>query len=179
VNVASTAGRRVEFEALYERHGRAVWAVAFARWLDAETARDVMQESFLRLWREWEAGQDIQNPRAWLLRVARNLAEDTAKSSFRRNGTAPADYFVGVRSPEPSPAEQLELAERNARVRSVLEELPAGDRDILTLKYAMDYETDAIAELLGIQATAVHMRLSRARQRMAERLSENGMDQHR
>ncbi len=173
MNAASSAGRRGEFEALYERHARAVWAVAFARWLDAETARDVMQETFLRLWREWESGEAIQNPRAWLLRVARNLAEDTAKSSFRRNGTAPAELFNGVRSPSPSPTEQLELAERNARVRSVLEELPAGDRDILTLKYAMDYDADTIAELLGIQVSAVHMRLSRARQRMADRLTEN------
>ena len=105
---ASTPGRRSEFEALYERHGRAVWAVAFARWLDAESARDVMQESFLRLWREWEAGQEIQNPRAWLIRVARNLAEDTAKSSFRRNGTAPPELFIGVRS-EMDPDEVLRL----------------------------------------------------------------------
>lgn len=173
MNAASSAGRRGEFEALYERHARAVWAVAFARWLDAETARDVMQETFLRLWREWESGEAIQNPRAWLLRVARNLAEDTAKSSFRRNGTAPAEHFNGVCSSSPSPTEQLELAERNARVRSVLEELPAGDRDILTLKYAMDYDADAIAEMLGIQVSAVHMRLSRARQRMADRLTDH------
>jgi RNA polymerase sigma-70 factor, ECF subfamily len=179
VKPASSAGRRSEFEALYERHGRAVWAVAFARWLDAESARDVMQESFLRLWREWEAGQEIQNPRAWLLRVARNLAEDTAKSSFRRNGTAPPEQLIGVRSLAPSPSEQMELAERNARVRAVLEELPVGDRDILTLKYALEYDTDTIAEMLGIQSTAVHMRLSRARQRMAERLTEPGADQNR
>ncbi len=180
MNVPSTpgrdagGGRRAEFEALYQRHSRAVWAVAFARWLDADSAMDIAQEAFLRLWREWEAGEEIQNPRAWLLRVARNLAEDYAKSSFRRNGTAPPEQFLGVRSLEPSPTEKLELAERNALVRATLEDLPPGDRDILTLKYAFDYETQEIAEILGIQATAVHMRLSRARQRMADRLGTNG-----
>lgn len=151
-----------------------MWAIAFARWLDADSAMDIAQEAFLRLWREWEAGQEIQNPRAWLLRVARNLAEDYAKSAFRRNGTSPPEQFTGVRSLELSPGEKMELAERNAQVRAILEELPTGDRDILTLKYALDYDTNEIAEILGIQATAVHMRLSRARQRMADRLSENG-----
>lgn len=167
-------GKRREFDALYQRHSRAVWAIAFARWLDADSAMDIAQEAFLRLWREWEAGQDIQNPRAWLLRVARNLAEDYAKSSFRRNGTSPPDQLHGVRSLDLPPGDKLELAERNARVRAILEELPPADRDILTLKYTLDYETHEIADVLGIQATAVHMRLSRARQRMAERLAEHG-----
>ncbi len=176
VNTASKPGRRSEFEALYERHSRAVWAVAFARWLDADTARDVTQETFLRLWREWESGQEIQNPRAWLLRVARNLADDTAKSSFRRNGTAPPEQFLGIGTRELSPIENLEQAERTLSVRKILEELPISDRDILTLKYAMDYDTETIAEILGIQSSAVHMRLSRARQRMADRLSFNGVD---
>ena len=83
-------GRRAEFEALYARHSREVWALAYARWMDADLALDIAQEAFLRLWKHWEAGEaDLQNPRAWLLRVARNLAEDYAKSSFRRNGTTP------------------------------------------------------------------------------------------
>jgi RNA polymerase sigma-70 factor (ECF subfamily) len=56
-----------------------------------------------------------------------------------------------------------------------LSELPAADREVLTLKYALDYESTAIAELLGINTAAVHMRLSRARQRLAERLTEQGV----
>lgn len=148
--------------------------MAYARRLDSELARDIMQEAFLRLWREWETGHEILNPKAWLIRVARNLAEDMAKSSFRRNGTIPAERFSGVLSTWPSPIAQLELKERNEQVREVLNELPVGDRDILTLKYALDYDVETIAELLGIQVTAVHMRLSRARQRMAERLTTYG-----
>ena len=69
------SARRAEFEWLYDQHGREVWALAYARWMDADQATDIMQEAFLRLWKQWEAGETIQNPRAWLLRVARNLAE--------------------------------------------------------------------------------------------------------
>src|SRR5262245_66091832 len=90
---------RAEFEALYARHSREVWAMAYARWMDADLALDIAQEAFLRLWKQWESGEeDIQNPRAWLLRVARNLAEDYAKSSFRRNGTTPPHLMTGVQA---------------------------------------------------------------------------------
>lgn len=163
--------RRAEFESLYEQHSREVWALAYARWMDSDLALDIMQEVFLRLWRQWEAGEDIQNPRAWLLKVARNLAEDYAKSAFRRNGTQPPELLNGVRSSQPGAAEVLERQETFAQLRAVLEELSPADREILTLRYALDYDANTIAERLNVAVTAVHMRLSRARQRLAERLS--------
>lgn len=173
-----TAGvRQADFAALYDRHSREVWAMAYARWLDADTALDIMQEAYMRLWKQWEKGENILNPKAWLLRVARNLAEDFAKSSFRRNGTHPPQLMNGVRSAEPLPLENLEREETFAGLRGVLEQMPEADREILTLRYGLDYNATEIADLLGINATAVHMRLSRARQRLAERLTAQGVVQ--
>ena len=167
--------QRADFEALYQRHSREVWALAYARWMNADTALDITQEAFLRLWKQWEEGEAILNPRAWLLRVARNLAEDHAKSAFRRNGTHPPQTMNGVRSNSPLPEEELERQETFARLRGELDLLPPADREILTLRYALDYNTGEIADLLAINATAVHMRLSRARQRLAERLRAEGI----
>ena len=164
-----------DFKALYQRHGREVWALVYARWMNAETAMDICQEAFLRLWKQWQEGEEILNPRAWLLRVARNLAEDHAKSAFRRNGTHPPQTMNGVQADDPLPIEQLERQETFARIRHELEQLPNADREILTLRYCLDYDTDRIAELLEINHTAVHMRLSRARQRLAERLKVQGV----
>ena len=149
--------------------------MVYARWLNADTAMDITQEAFLRLWKQWQTGEDIINPRAWLLRVARNLAEDYAKSSFRRNGTHPPQTMNGVAAHDSPPLEKLEREETFRQLRGVMEELSEGDREILTLRYALDYNANDIAELLGIQATAVHMRLSRARQRLAERLTAHGV----
>lgn len=169
--------QHADFEALYQRHSREVWALAYARWMNADTAMDIMQETFLRLWKQWEAGERILNPRAWLLRVARNLAEDHAKSAFRRNGTHPPHTMNGVRSNDPVPLERLEREETFAQLRGVLDQLSQADREILTLRYALDYDTDEIADVLAINATAVHMRLSRARQRLADRLKAQGVGQ--
>lgn len=167
--------RRDEFDALYRQFSREVWALAYGRWADADLAMDVTHEAFLRLWRQFEDGEDIQNPRAWLLRVARNLAEDHAKSAFRRNGTQPPELMNGVGSTASPPLDKLVRDEAFAQIRALLEELPVADREVLTFRYALDYDAPKIAEMLGINVTAVHMRLSRARQRLAERLAAEGV----
>ena len=167
--------RAAEFQSLYERHSREVWALAYARWLDADMAMDIAQEAFLRLWKSWEAGESIQNPRAWLLRVARNLAEDYAKSAFRRNGTQPPEHLNGVHGRHVLPLDRMEREETYTLVRGLLDELQPADREVLTLRYAFDYDAQKIAEILGIQTTAVHMRLSRARQRLAQKLTAQGV----
>jgi RNA polymerase sigma-70 factor (ECF subfamily) len=81
----------------------------------------------------------------------------------------------GVRGHEPAPLERLEREETFGQLRGVLAALSPADREILTFRYALDYDTDQIAEVLGINTTAVHMRLSRARQRVAERLKAQGV----
>src|SRR5438105_12659052 len=167
--------RHAEFDALYRKHSREVWRLVYARWLNADLALDIAQEAFLRLWKQWEQGETILNPRAWLLRVARNLAEDHAKSSFRRNGSDPPQIMNGIRSQAPLPLEQLEREETFAQLRDVVTQLSQADRQILTLRYALDYNANQIAEVLAITTTAVHMRLSRARQRLGERLTALGV----
>ena len=164
------------FEEIYDRHSREVWALVYARWLNADIALDIMQETFLRLWKQWQEGSDIVNPRAWVLRVARNLAEDHAKSAFRRNGTQAPQTMNGVQGRDILPLEGMAQAETFGQLRKELEQLPAADREILTLRYALEYDTNKIADMLEINPTAVHMRLSRARQRLAERLTAEGVE---
>lgn len=81
----------------------------------------------------------------------------------------------GVTSHDPQPLDKLEREESFAQLREILEQMPQGDREILTLRYTLDYDAQQIAEVLGINATAVHMRLSRARQRLADRLTAEGI----
>jgi RNA polymerase sigma-70 factor (ECF subfamily) len=173
----STGGsRHAAFDALYQRHNREVWALAYARWMDRDTALDITQEAFLRLWKQWESGEEIQSPRAWLMRVARNLTEDYVKSAFRRNGTLPPQLMNGVASHAPNPLDAMERNETFAQIQAVLQELSPADRHLLTLRYGLDYDAGQIAEMLEIQTTAVHMRLTRARQRLAERLTAEGVE---
>jgi RNA polymerase sigma-70 factor (ECF subfamily) len=139
--------------------------------MSAELAQDCTQEAFLRLWQQWQRGQDVRNPRAWLVRVARNLAQTHVRSAFGRNGTQPPPLLYELPAREPSPPECLEQQETCAWVRQALARLRPADRRILTLRYALGYTPHQISEALAVPASAVNMRLSRARRRVAERLA--------
>ena len=168
---------RKEFEAVYAQLHRAVWALAFARWMDSDSALDIMQETFLRYWKQCESGQKFDNPKAWLMRVARNLAEDYAKSAFRRHGTLAPELLGIFPSKAQLPHEVLQREEAFQQIRGVLEDMPSADREVLTMRYALDQDAPQIAEFLGVPVTAIHMRLSRARQRLAEKLTAIGVTQ--
>jgi RNA polymerase sigma-70 factor (ECF subfamily) len=165
-----TATRRADFEQLYERCHRDLWAVAFARLGDSNLAMEFMQEAFLRLWRIWGTPDQPESAKAWLVTVVRNLAEDEAKSSFRKNGTRSPEWLGGILSNRTGPVEQVLHRETRATVREALSQLSDLDREILTMRYGLEREIAEIAESLGIQPSAVYMRLSRARHHLAAQL---------
>ena len=68
---------------------------------------------------------------------------------------------------------QMEL---HQQLREGLQEIAPQDREILTMRYALDYEVPDIAKALELQPSAVHMRLSRARVRLAEILKSMGVE---
>jgi len=166
-----TESLRTEFESVYNQFSKEVWALNYARFGDSELAMDMMQEAFMRLWNHWLSNREqIQNARAWLIRVSSNLAQDHIKSSFSKHGTTATEFLDFIQSADAVPAEELEKQERFATVRAAIEELSVLDREILSLRYAFDYNPSEISERLCVPVTAVHMRLTRARKRLAEKL---------
>lgn len=131
---------------------------------DADRAHDLAQEAFAR-------GLDHSpaNPRAWVFRVAANLARDESRLVIRRRkhlallrGEAEA-----AQAASPSPAVELERTEEMERVRRALESLGERDREVLLLWDAgVDYRE--IAEQTGLAVKAVGTTLARARQRLVQ-----------
>jgi len=70
----------------------------------------------------------------------------------------------------------METMELHQQLREGLQEIAPQDREILTMRYALDYEVPDIAKALELQPSAVHMRLSRARVRLAEILKSMGVE---
>ena len=58
----SARSRHADFEDLYKKYSREVWALAYARWMNADTALDIAQEAFLRLWKQMEGGKQSSIP---------------------------------------------------------------------------------------------------------------------
>ena len=149
--------------------------MAYARWMDADMALDLVQEAFYRLWKQLQAGREILCPQAWLLRVARNLGGDFRKCAFRRNGTQPGHVLDGLAKPQQVPLEKMATDETREQLRTEIAKMSRLDREVLALRYAMNCRTRQIAARLHISLAAVNMRLSRARQRLLKQLSEQGI----
>lgn len=129
---------------------------------DGERAQELAQETFARA-----LSHDPENPRAWLFRVAANLANDEVRLVVRRKRhlTLLKQESERAESAIPTPDDTLEERERMERVRMVLERLSERDRDVLLLwNSGLSYAE--IAEQTGLARGAVSTTLARALQRM-------------
>ena len=131
---------------------------------DAERARDLAQEAFVRALRH-----EPQRPRAWLFQVAANLARDEARTVIRRK-----KHLVLLKSEVEAredgvhdPAEEMAEREQWTRVREALDALSEKDREALLLWDAGQSYTE-IAKHTGLAVGAVGTTLARARRRLAD-----------
>lgn len=131
---------------------------------DEERARDLAQETFARA-----LSQEPDNPRAWLFRVASNLAHDEARLVVRRKRhlTLLRTEAEQAEADAPTASAEMEARERTERLRLALERLSERDREVLLLWDAgMSYPE--IARETGLSAGAVGTTLARARRRLVE-----------
>jgi RNA polymerase sigma-70 factor (ECF subfamily) len=129
---------------------------------DRATAEDVAQEAFARL---WARGPRVR-PRAdyWLFKAARNLALDWLKTDERRNQRERAERVV-VDAPGFTDVEV-------ERVRALVHELPARDREVLLLREFSELSYAEIAEVVGRSLDSVKQDLFRARERLRQQWNE-------
>ncbi len=154
---------RGSFEDLVRFLHRKVW--------DLERARDLAQEVFVRALRH-----EPENPRAWLFRVAVNLARDEARTVLRRKRhLALLRTESEERDSGRSPDEALLVKEEWAQVRQALASLKEKDREVLLLWDAgLSYRE--IAEVTELAPGAIGTTLARARQRLVAAHREREKD---
>lgn len=138
---------------------------------DADEARDVAQESFLRIWRHaasWRSGEARFD--TWLHRVALNLCHDRLRRRKERP-LAEADTLALADSAPPLD-EQLETTERNARMAAALAALPERQREAIVLQYYQELSNIDAATLMNISVEALESLLSRARRQLRSQLAD-------
>lgn len=165
---------RDAFDALYERHLQLVHAFVLARTRDRDLAADLVQETFLRAWRNIGevGGLEAGRQRAWLVAVARNLVIDRS----RRARTELAAMDRAGRLPEAAgpadPADQAQVARDVAAVDRAITALPEDDRELLSLQVIGGLTSAQIGNLMGEPAGTVRYRLSQVRGRLRGALEE-------
>ena len=87
---------RGEFRRLYQRSERSLLAQAYLLTGDRQESQDLVQEAFLRAWREWERVSTLENQQAWLRRVLYNLSVNRWRSLRTRRSPRSAHAYHGA-----------------------------------------------------------------------------------
>ena len=178
--VRLAAGQDAALNELMARHGERVFCY-LVRLLGNETeADDLAQETFVRVFQNRTRFRPSAKFSTWLFTVATNLARDRLRWRRRHpHVSVEADESEpehGLKqtlvSSDPSPAENLEAAERTAAVREAVAELPEELRLPLVLAEYEEQSHAEIAAVMDCSPKAVEMRIYRARQQLRVSLSK-------
>jgi RNA polymerase sigma-70 factor, ECF subfamily len=137
--------------------------------VDPETARDIVQESFLKLHEHLMAGGDQSNLRAWLYRVVHNSARN-GQTSFGARNTGRIDDLTPAANPvakDLSAEEELLDKERNERLRLAMTKLSDAQRGCVVLR-TQGLKYREIAEALDLSISTVGENIQRGLERLRE-----------
>ena len=182
---------RMTFELLLQEHRDAVYRTARYLVRNAEDAEDVVQETFVRLWKTRDQIR-IENVRSWLLRVCRNLCLDALRRrKVRDRARLTADQVtergrIGIETAEDDGRDRsLEVSDLGTgALRTELEldieklvramgELKEPQRSIILLREVQDLSYEEIAENLDLSLSAVKVYLHRARKKIRAAFEED------
>jgi len=180
--LAARAGSDEAFRTIVERHHARLHETVLRIVKERADAEEVVQETFLRAWRNLKNFQFDSALYTWLYRIAVNAAVDLSKRRRRRSHASIDDEEsrVGgsIRSDDAPPAAGPQRVEAVALVREAIENLPEPFKTILVLREYGDMSYEQLTEVLGIPKGTVESRLFRARMRLrawlVDRLGEEG-----
>ncbi len=153
--------RDTQFEAAFRSYYEGVYRLLFRLVGSRDEAEDLAQEAFLRLYRQDFAAERRHNTRAWLYRVATNLAHNARRGNLRRVGREDRAESQGLVATAPDPAEAALRQSERESVRRALARLPERQARLLLLRHSgLSYKE--LAEVEGIAPTSVGTLLARA-----------------
>ena len=174
------SGDRVEFARLVETYSPMIYRLGLKMLNNPQDAEDILQETFIKAYKHIAKFDGRSNVSTWLYRIATNEA---LMSLRRKHPEATSFENSSVYDTEPQeplqivdwcclPEEEFLTSEGRARLDEAAERLPARLRVVFILRDIEGLSTRETAEVLAISEMAVKTRLSRARLRLREDLSE-------
>lgn len=159
--------------ALFDDHHAALYRLARRMVSDAEEARDLVQEAFLRAARRASSiPEDEAGGRAWMTRVVVNLCRDRRRRLEVRRRAAETVLRPAEESADSGP-ESRALA--RTTVQAALAELPPRRRAVVVLHELEERPVDEISQLLGLARVTVRWHLYAGRKHLASILCPGGL----
>ncbi|GAA3673488.1 sigma-70 family RNA polymerase sigma factor [Nonomuraea antimicrobica] len=156
-------GARDRLEAIYRAYYPAIYQYAVRRAGSPDDAADVISETFLIAWRRIDDVPEDDEGLLWLYGVARRVLFNQRRGASRR-------AVLAERLREELAADLRVAPADLDHVRDAFDRLSSRDREVLALACWESLTSEQIGKVLGCTATAVRIRLHRARQRLAKGL---------
>ena len=162
------AGDETAFEALVRMHQDRAYAVALRMTGNAEDARDVTQDAFLRAWQGLAGYREDAAFGTWLTRIVINRCHNLRRAARPTVTLAEHDPT----DPAPATETRVEHAERHSATMAAVLALPFDQRAALVLHTLNGYTHAEVGRILGTSESAAKVRVHRARRALIEQLQE-------
>ena len=157
---------RLPVEKLIEEYQNSLYVAAFSICKNDHDAEDVVQDTFIKYISKNNDFESKEHIKAWLLRVAINLAKNKMTTLFRRKVVPMEDYMMDIEMP----------SEDSNNLLNAVMRLPQKYRIVIHLFYYEDYSVKEIADILKISPDNVKTRLTRGRKQLKIMLKEEWKD---
>ena len=170
------AGDPDAFRLLVERHARSLFGLAYRMTGNESDAEDVVQESFLRAYRQLKSFDERASFGTWLYRIAVNGSLDLIRSRGRRmevfapGGDDALDPVADVPSGNPGPERLALSGEIGQRLASGLARLSGTERAAFVLRHFEGMRIEEMSRVLGCQPGAAKLSVFRAVQKLRRAL---------
>jgi RNA polymerase sigma-70 factor, ECF subfamily len=168
------AGDSDGFRLLVERHGRNVFRLAYRMTGNENDAEDIVQETFLRAYKQLNRYESRSTFGTWLYRIAANCSLDLIRARKVRQQVQPAsddaDVLSAIPSADAGPDRVFYSAEVQDRVRCALGTLSRQERTAFVLRHFEGQSIETISGVLGIGGNAAKHSIFRAVQKLRKAL---------
>lgn len=161
-----------KFLEAYDLYADDIFRHCALRLSDRELGKDLMQETFLRVWQQMTRGTEILNIRAFLYKIANNLIIDLARrAKLRHQDSLEGMQEMGFDLPdrEPGPAAQTDAV----LARESLDKVDEPYRTAVIMRFVDGLPPRDIAELLGVSPNVVSVRIHRGIKQLESLFSTN------
>jgi RNA polymerase sigma-70 factor (ECF subfamily) len=167
------------FRVLVERHSRSLFRLAFRMTGNQQDAEDVVQESFMRAYKQLAKFDERASFGTWLYRIAANCSLDLVRSRKRRQehlapqeteGSEFDDTVAALPSSEPTPERMALSGEVRGRVEAAMQELSATERTAFVLRHFEGMCIEDVSRVLECAPGAAKHSVFRAVQKLRRAL---------
>lgn len=153
ISHASLASHDEQVSDAVRQYERILTNYAYSLLNDVERARDVVQETFVKLWQK-DPGSIRDSLKPWLFTVCRNGALDIIRKESRMI-IADSTTMERVGSPSPSPDQTLANKDTHGRALKLLQRLPENQREVIRLRFQSDLTYREISEITKLSESNV------------------------